>query len=119
MLILSRVAVEFKDRQGNTIFAVPDKMRNLFIEAPDAITQDPYFHLMLSDGTLEAGVERAKMRQIEQDPTAGHDAAGNLILPDTAETSTEPTRKTRKGKEGNTSFSAASPSASAESGDPK
>ena len=92
MLILCRVAVEFKDPHGNILFTVEDKDRNTFLDAPDTITQDPYFHLMLSDGTIEAGVERAKMRKIEQDPTAGHDAAGKLILPESSASESTPTR---------------------------
>lgn len=79
MLILSRVCAEFHDTYGNAIFSVTPVTRNSFVEAPDAIRQDPLFRMLLNDGSLEAAVPEERKKILEQDPAAGHDASGRRI----------------------------------------
>ena len=79
MLILSRVCAEFHDAHGNPLFSVSPLTRNIFVEAPDAIREDPLFRMLLNDGSLEAAVPEERKKILEQDPAAGHDAAGRAL----------------------------------------
>ena len=82
MLILSRVCVDFHDAHGQIVHSVTPANRNTFHNAPEAIQEDPIFDLLCRDGSLEAGITQARQRQMENDPTAGHDASGKLIPPE-------------------------------------
>ena len=90
MLILSRVCAEFHNSKGEKIFAVTPLTRNTFVDAPEAIREDPLFRMLVNDGSMEAGITDAKKRTLENDPTAGHDAAGKAIRPEKAETVEKP-----------------------------
>ena len=79
MLILSRVCAEFHDAHGNPLFSVIPVTRNIFVEAPDAIREDPLFRMLLNDGSLEAAVPEERKKILEQDPAAGHDASGKAL----------------------------------------
>ena len=68
MLILSRVCAEFHDDAGAVLFTVLPAMLNMFIEAPESIKQDPLFDMLLSDGSLEAPVDKATRTKLENDP---------------------------------------------------
>ena len=68
MLILSRVCAEFHDDAGAVLFTVQPSMLNIFIEAPESIKQDPLFDMLLSDGSLEAPVDKATQKKLENDP---------------------------------------------------
>ena len=81
MLILSRVCAEFHNTKGEKIFAVTPAARNIFIEAPDAVREDPLFRMLMNDGSLEAAVPEERQKILENDPTAGHDASGKTIPP--------------------------------------
>ena len=81
MLILSRVCAEFHDTYGNAIFSVTPITRNMFVEAPDTIRQDPLFRMLLNDGSLEAAVPEERKRILENDPSADHDASGKAARP--------------------------------------
>ena len=50
MLILSRVCADFHDSHGHLLFSVTPATRNTFINAPDAIREDPLFDLLCTDG---------------------------------------------------------------------
>ncbi len=76
MLMMSRVCALFRDRQGNTLFEVTPTTRNCFVEAPEAIQEDPLFQMLLADGSLEAGITKARQKTLEQDPMDGADATG-------------------------------------------
>ena len=56
MLILSRVCAEFRNAAGEPVFAVTPAIRDIFVEAPDAIREDPLFRMLVDDGSMEAGV---------------------------------------------------------------
>ena len=68
MLILSRVCAEFHDDTGTVLFNIQPSMLNLFIDAPESIKQDPLFDMLLSDGSLEAPVDKATRKKLENDP---------------------------------------------------
>ena len=76
MLILSRVCAEFHDAKGTPLFSVTPSIREIFVEAPDAIREDPLFRMLVSDGSLEAAVPEERKRILENDPSADHDASG-------------------------------------------
>ena len=79
MLIVSHVCAEFHDQSGAVIFAVTPATRKSFIEAPEAIRQDPLFDLLVTDGSLEAGFTNERKRALENDPETGFDASGKAI----------------------------------------
>ena len=82
MLILSRVCADFHDAHGNIVYSVTTATRNTFQHAPETIQEDPLFDLLIKEGSLEAGITQARQKQMENDPTAGHDATGKLIPPE-------------------------------------
>ena len=71
MLILSRVCAEFHDARGNPLFSVTPVSRNIFVDAPDAIREDPLFRMLLNDGSLEAAVPEERKKLLENNPAAG------------------------------------------------
>ena len=79
MLILSRVGAEFHNAAGEVVFAVTPAVRDVFVEAPDAIREDPLFRMLINDGSLEAAVPEERKKILENDPAAGHDASGKAI----------------------------------------
>ena len=76
MLILSRVCAEFHDASGRKLFSITPPMLLTFQEAPDAIQEDPLFHLLVQDGSLEAVVSLERKHELEQDPIQGADPSG-------------------------------------------
>ena len=98
MLILSRVCAQVHNRNGEKIFAVTPLTRNTFVEAPEAIREDPLFGMMVNDGSMEAGITDAKKRTLENDPAAGHDATGKAIRPEKAEPAGKPDKAAKADK---------------------
>ena len=76
MLILSRVCAEFRDHTGAVVHRVTPETRLTFREAPESIREDPLFHLLLEEGSLEAAVTPARRKGLEAEPQKGTDAAG-------------------------------------------
>ena len=89
MLILSRVCAEFRDRAGNTVFNIGPHDLLSFLEAPEAIREDPLFALLQEDGSLEAVRSIDRQKQLEAEPEAGINAEGRKIRQEKAETGTE------------------------------
>ena len=71
MQIVSHVCAEFYDAKGELILAVTPSLITSFIEAPDAIRQDPLFQMLINDGSLEAGFTKERKRALENDPMNG------------------------------------------------
>ncbi len=86
MLILSRVCAEFRDRAGNTVFNIRPQDLLSFLEAPEAIREDPLFALLQEDGSLEAVRSVDRQKQLEAEPEAGINAEGRKIRQEKAET---------------------------------
>ena len=76
MTILSRVCAEFHDRNGKVIFSISPANRFSFLEAPEAIQEDPLFPLMLADGSLEAVRSVKQQKALEKNPAADTTAEG-------------------------------------------
>ena len=76
MWILSRVCVEFRNKNGESIFTVGPDRRVGFIKAPDSIREDPIFDMLIADGSLEVTEERALQKRLEADPMKGISAEG-------------------------------------------
>ena len=94
MLILSRVCAEFHNADGEPVFSVTPATRNLFVEAPETIREDPLFRMLLSDGSLEAAVSEDRKKVLENNPSEGHDATGKTIPPEPEDASgPEPAEK--------------------------
>ena len=68
MLILARVCADFYDRNRNLLHRILPVHLGTFHEAPDSIRQDPLFHMLLNDGSLELPTTREKQKQLENDP---------------------------------------------------
>ena len=79
MLILSRVCAEFRDRAGVTTFTIRQLDLLTFLEAPEAIREDPLFDMLLQDGSIEAVRSVEQKKRLEQDPRAGADAEGRKV----------------------------------------
>ena len=68
MRIMSKVCAEFHSKSGEVLFRVtPDKLYAL-TDAPDAISQDPLFDLLVDDHVLEVAGSRADQKRLENDP---------------------------------------------------
>ena len=81
MLILSRVCAEFRDRAGQTVFIIPPAKLLSFLEAPEAIREDPLFDMMLRDGSLEAVHSVSQLRDLESNPAAFSAPDGKRAVP--------------------------------------
>ena len=71
MLLISHVAAEFRDRNGNTLYTIRGSQRNTFLAVPETIRQDPLFDLLLQDGSIEIPETALKTAALENDPTEG------------------------------------------------
>jgi len=71
MLILSRVCAEFRDRAGVTTFTIRQRDLLTFLEAPEAIREDPLFDMLLQDGSIEAVRSVEQKKRLEKDPRTG------------------------------------------------
>ncbi len=89
MLILSRVCAEFRDRAGNTLFNIGPHDLLSFLEAPEAIREDPLFALLQEDGSLEAVRSIDRQKQLEAEPGAGINAEGRKIRQEKTEAEQE------------------------------
>ena len=68
MRIMSKVCAEFHSKSGEVLFRVtPDKLYAL-TDAPDAISQDPLFALLVDDHVLEVAASKADQKRLENDP---------------------------------------------------
>ena len=82
MMIISHVAVEFRNPHGDPIFTIHPSMLNDMITVPDAIRQDPIFDLLLQDGSIKAAESVSAAKTLgKQDPTAGITAEGKQQKP--------------------------------------
>ena len=83
MILLCRVCAEFYAPDGTLLHKVGMKERLVPHEAPDNITIDPLFTMLVSDGTISYVSSKEDQKKLEQmDPTAGIDASGKRIQPE-------------------------------------
>ena len=104
MIIISRVAAQFKDKTGVPIYTIgPADLNTILYNVPDAIRADPLYDLLVSDGSIETAETPVKKKALEQDPTAGIAADGKKEKPadqepaadGKKEKSADPTPKTK------------------------
>ena len=87
MILLCRVCAEFYAPDGTLLHKVGMKERLVPHEAPDNITIDPLFAMLVSDGTISYVSSKEEQKKLEQmDPTAGIDASGKRIQQEPAGT---------------------------------
>jgi hypothetical protein len=80
MKILSRVCVEFKDKQGNVIYRIGPADRLVYKDdAPEAIKQDLLFGALVAEGSIDVVETAAEKKAAEQDPMAGALADGRKV----------------------------------------
>ena len=100
MLILSRVCAQFHDRHGAPLFRISPADRLTFVEAPEAIRQDPLFQMLILERSLEVAQSVSQKKALENDPGTVPEA-----VPDSA----GPAEPARRQKEKAARGSAASP----------
>ena len=78
MLLLAHVCAEFRDRNGNTIFRVTgNDLNHTFLQAPDAIQEDPLFAMLVQDGSIVfPPKDEQEKKRLENEPLLGVDATG-------------------------------------------
>jgi len=98
MLLLAHVCAEFRDRNGNTIFRVTAKdLNHTFLEAPDAIREDPLFAMLANDGSIVFPPKDEKERKrLENEPLLGVDPTGRRIKVDAGAEKSAGKAKTEK-----------------------
>ena len=79
MLILSRVCADFYDGNRNLIHRITQRDLGLYYDAPDAIQQDPLFHMLVADESILLADTPEKQKALENDPYAGATAEGKAI----------------------------------------
>ena len=94
MTIVPYVCAEFYDEAGNMLCSIPPSGIQIVQEVPDAIRHDPLFRMLVADGSLKAIEQKSELKALENDPGAGHDAAGKAVRP--PEKEEEAARKTAK-----------------------
>ena len=96
MLLLAHVCAEFRDRNGNTIFRVTgNDLNHTFLQAPDAIQEDPLFAMLVQDGSIVfPPKDEQEKKRLENEPLLGVDATGKKmdVKPEKAETGTKATK---------------------------
>ena len=82
MLLLAHVCAEFRDRNGNTIFRVTgNDLNHTFLQAPDAIQEDPLFAMLVQDGSIVfPPKDEQEKKRLENEPLLGVDRTGRRIV---------------------------------------
>ena len=89
MLILSRVCADFYDKRNNLLFRITQKDLGLFVDAPEAIREDPLFQLLVDDKSIKFPEDAKTNKALENDPYAGATAEGKEIKPKTTKAKAE------------------------------
>ena len=79
MLILSRVCADFYDRRNTLLFRISPNDLGLFVDAPEAIREDPLFQMLVNDKSIKFPEDAKTNRILENDPYAGANAEGKEI----------------------------------------
>ena len=95
MLLISHVAAEFRDRNGNTLYTIHGSQRNTFLAVPETIRQDPLFDLLLQDGSIEIPETALKTAALENDPTEGITPDGRKEKPPVKEPKPAKSKKSK------------------------
>ena len=79
MLILSRVCADFYDKRNTLLFRITQHDIGLFVDAPEAIREDPLFQMLVNDKSIKFPEDAKTNRALENDPFAGANAEGKEI----------------------------------------
>ena len=79
MLILSRVCADFYDKRNTLLFRITQHDIGLFVDAPEAIREDPLFQMLVNDKSIKFPEDAKTNRALENDPYAGATAEGREI----------------------------------------
>ena len=79
MLILSRVCADFYDKRNTLLFRITQHDIGLFVDAPEAIREDPLFQMLVNDKSIKFPEDAKTNRALENDPYAGANAEGKEI----------------------------------------
>ena len=79
MLILSRVCADFYDKRNTLLFRITQHDIGLFVDAPEAIREDPLFQMLVDDKSIKFPEDAKTNRALENDPYAGATAEGKEI----------------------------------------
>jgi hypothetical protein len=79
MLILSRVCADFYDKRNNLLFRITPSDLGLFVDAPEAIREDPLFQMLVDDKSIKFPEDAKTNKALENDPYAGATAEGKEI----------------------------------------
>ena len=79
MLILSRVCADFYDKRNTLLFRITQHDIGLFVDAPEAIREDPLFQMLVNDNSIKFPEDAKTNRALENDPYAGATAEGREI----------------------------------------
>ena len=80
MLIVSRVSVEFRNKQGLPVLSVGPADLLKMLEAPEEIREDPIFDMLIADNSLEVVTREPQKKRLEADPIADTGADGKRKL---------------------------------------
>ena len=89
MLILSRVCADFYDKRNTLLFRITQHDIGLFVDAPEAIREDPLFQMLVNDKSIKFPEDAKTNRALENDPYAGATAEGKEIKPKTTKAKAE------------------------------
>ena len=79
---MPRVCADFYDKNHNLLFRITRENLGKYIEAPEAIEQDPLYRMLLDEGSIKLSPANARdKRDLENNPYAGADATGKDIKP--------------------------------------
>ena len=90
MLILSRVCADFYDKRNTLLFRITQHDIGLFVDAPEAIREDPLFQMLVNDKSIKFPEDAKTNRALENDPFAGANAEGKEIKETKATKETKP-----------------------------
>ena len=69
MLILSRVCADFYDKRNTLLFRITQHDIGLFVDAPEAIREDPLFQMLVNDKSIKFPEDAKTNRALENDPS--------------------------------------------------
>ncbi len=68
MLIVARVCAEFRRKDRSVIYTIRPNELLCFLEVPDEVAEDPYFQVLMADGSIDAPVTKAEIKRLEDNP---------------------------------------------------
>lgn len=80
-LMICYVAADFVSPRGDIFRITPDKI-GVFVEAPGWVQNTLLFKMLVKDGSIKVGEQRAEIKKLENDPMEGIGADGKEEKPE-------------------------------------